>query len=530
MTALRQEDILSAVWRACDTFRGAVDATQYKDYVSTALFLKYISDVRRKHVEEFRREYRGDEVRIQRRLDRERFKVPTVELKNAKNNIVEESFLGDFYSLYERRARDNIGELINIVLDAIEKANEGKLGGLFRAIDFNSETNLGQTKDRNRRLKTLLEDFAKPGLDLGDTSEDILGDAYIFLIERFASDAGKKAGEFFTPRKVSEVVAKLAHPKSGDRICDPACGSGSLLLRAGDEVGDGNFQLFGQDSNGQTRSLARLNMLLAQAGWRPDRLVRHAQFAHPDRKRSSDEVRCRCRQSPFSLDKWWDEETKTDPYKRFTPHMPPKSRGDYGSSSICSRSRGLQRAAWLLWLRMACCSGQGRKGKSARSSSATICSMRWSVFPRSSFRRPGSQSASWYSTKHARRVAYGRMSATSSSSMRAVTSSRQEAEPVAGCRCGKIIDTYRLRTELARYSHKATFEEIQANGFNLNIPRYVDTFEPEPAVDLQAVQNEIRDLESQLAQDARKDEFLSEGAGHQCLRLFPERPAVAAEH
>ncbi len=163
MTALRQEDILAAVWRACDTFRGAIDATQYKDYVLTILFLKYISDVRRKHVEEFRREFGGDELRIQRRLDRERFKLPTVDRKNPNTNEVEESFLGDFYSLYERRTRDNVGELINIVLDAIEKANEGKLGGLFRAIDFNSESNLGQTKDRNRRLRTVLEDFAKPG-------------------------------------------------------------------------------------------------------------------------------------------------------------------------------------------------------------------------------------------------------------------------------------------------------------------------------------------------------------------------------
>ena len=93
MTALRQEDILAAVWRACDTFRGAVDATQYKDYILTILFLKYISDVRRKHVEEFRREFGGDELRIQRRLDRERFKVSTVELKNTKTNAVEESFL-----------------------------------------------------------------------------------------------------------------------------------------------------------------------------------------------------------------------------------------------------------------------------------------------------------------------------------------------------------------------------------------------------------------------------------------------------
>ena len=238
MTALRQDEILAAVWRACDTFRGAVDATQYKDYVLTALFLKYISDVRRKHIEEFRREYKGDELRIQRRLDRERFKIPMVPPRKNSKGKEEDGFLADFYSLHERRSRENIGELINMALDAIEKANEGKLGGLFRAIDFNSETNLGQTKDRNRRLKTLLEDFAKPGLDLGDTSEDILGEAYIFLIERFASDAGKKAGEFFTPRKVSEVVAKLANPKSGDRICDPACGSGSLLLRAGEEISD----------------------------------------------------------------------------------------------------------------------------------------------------------------------------------------------------------------------------------------------------------------------------------------------------
>src|ERR1700686_2795350 len=114
MPTLRQEDILSAVWRACDTFRGAVDATQYKDYVLTALFLKYISDVRRKHVEEFRREDSGDELRIQRRLDRERFKLPTVELKDPKTTEVIETFLGDFYSLHERRTRDNIGELTNI--------------------------------------------------------------------------------------------------------------------------------------------------------------------------------------------------------------------------------------------------------------------------------------------------------------------------------------------------------------------------------------------------------------------------------
>ena len=103
-----QKQINEIVWRACDTFRGAVDATQYKDYVLTALFLKYISDVRRKHVEEYRREFGGDELRIQRRLDRERFKLPIVELKDSKSGELMESFLGDFYSLFDRRTRDNI--------------------------------------------------------------------------------------------------------------------------------------------------------------------------------------------------------------------------------------------------------------------------------------------------------------------------------------------------------------------------------------------------------------------------------------
>lgn len=512
MTALRQDDILAAVWRACDTFRGAVDATQYKDYILTALFLKYVSDVRRKHVEEFKREFGGDELRIQRRLDRERFKLPTVELKNAKTNAVEESFLGDFYSLYERRTRDNIGELVNIVLDAIEKANEGKLGGLFRAIDFNSETNLGQTKDRNRRLKMLLEDFAKPGLDLGDTSEDILGDAYIFLIERFASDAGKKAGEFFTPRKVSEVVAKLAHPKSGDRICDPACGSGSLLLRAGEEVGDGNFQLFGQESNGQTRSLARLNMLLhkqdsARIDWCDT--LNSPTLIESDHLMRFDVV---VANPPFSLDKWWDESAGADPYKRFTPYMPPKSRGDYAfilhMLSITRPTVG----------RMAVVAPHGvlfRSGAEGRireklirdnlldavvglpaqlfpTTGIPVCIM---VFDKS--REAGGLRS------HERDILF-------------IDASR-DFEPgkkqnrLRDVDVAKIIETYRTRAERERYSHHATFEEIEENGFNLNIPRYVDTFEPEPEIDLQAVQNEIRQIEAELAETrARMNRYLEE--------------------
>ena len=140
----------------------------------------------------------------------------------------------DFNTLYEQRNAPNLGEVINKALEAIEAANKGKFNGVFRNIDFNSEANLGQTAQRNERLRNLLADFNDPRLDLrpsvvGDL--DVIGNAYEFLIGRFASGAGKKAGEFYTPPEVSALLAELLDPQPGERICDPACGSGSLLIQ-----------------------------------------------------------------------------------------------------------------------------------------------------------------------------------------------------------------------------------------------------------------------------------------------------------
>jgi type I restriction enzyme M protein len=512
--AQQKDDILSAVWRACDTFRGAVDATQYKDYILTALFLKYISDVRRKHVEDYKREFGADELRIQRRLDRERFKLPMVQLKDPKTKEITETFLGDFYSLYERRNRDNIGELINITLDALEKANESKLGGLFRAIDFNSETNLGQAKDRNRRLKNLLEDFAKPSLDLSEVSEDVLGDSYIFLIERFVSDAGKKAGEFFTPRKVSEVVAKLAHPTPGSRICDPMCGSASLLLRAGEEVGNNDYQLFGQESNGQTRALARLNMLLhGQDSARIDwcNTLTSPTLIESDHLMRFDIV---VANPPFSLDKWWDDTTQTDPYGRFTPYMPPKSRGDYafilhmlaitrpttGRMAVIAPHGVLFRSGVEGKIREKLIRDNvldavvGLPAQLFPTTGIPVCIL---VFDKS--REPGGLRS------HEKDVFF-------------IDASR-DFEPgkkqnrLRDDDVNNIVETYRKGEEKNRYSHKASFDEIVANGFNLNIPRYVDTFEPEPEIDLQAVQDEISNLEGQLAKTRERMAFFLKELG-----------------
>ncbi|MEY8118353.1 N-6 DNA methylase [Falsihalocynthiibacter sp. BN13B15] len=135
-------------------------------------------------------------------------------------------YISDFH---DRRSEGNIGEWINIPLERIEDADRAKLESVFRNLDFNSEFNLGRQKDRNRRLKNMLKDFVKPAMDLSPSrvSADIIGECYIYLISRFSSDAGKKADEFYTPSAVSGLLAKLAAPKPGDTICDPACGSGS---------------------------------------------------------------------------------------------------------------------------------------------------------------------------------------------------------------------------------------------------------------------------------------------------------------
>ena len=249
-----QEEINKVVWQACDTFRGVIDPSQYKDYILTMLFLKYVSDVSKAKYKEYLQRYDGDTERAQRAMRRERFQVP------------EKS---SFDYLFEHRNEPNIGELIDIALADLEFANREKLSsedgsGIFRNISFNS-SNLGETKERNTRLKQLLIDFSDELLQFDEShlaNNDVIGDAYMFLIEKFASDSGKKAGEFFSPKEVSTLLARLTKSAPGSRICDPTCGSGSLLIKAGREVGSDNFSLYGQELNGSTWALAMMNMLL----------------------------------------------------------------------------------------------------------------------------------------------------------------------------------------------------------------------------------------------------------------------------
>lgn len=503
ISKIEQKDINNAAWAACDTFRGVVDPAQYKDYILVMLFVKYISDIWKDHYENYRTRYGDDDVRIRRKLERERFVLPYAELKDPQSGIIEDRFLANFYSLYERRSQANIGELINIVLDSVEEANKVKLEGVFRNIDFNSEANLGRIKDRNRRLKLLLEDFNKPQLDMRPSrvSEDVIGNTYIYLIERFASDSGKKAGEFYTPHKVSELVAKLAAPKPGDRVCDPACGSGGLLIEAAREIGNRNYALFGMEVNGSTWALARMNMFLhgadsARIEWcntltapalvENDRLMKfNIVVANP----------------PFSLDKWGAGEAENDRFNRFWRGVPPKSKGDWAfishmvEAALEKEGRVAVVAPHGVLFRGAA-EGRIRRKMIEENLLDAVVGLPGNLFPTTSipvailvFDRSREKGGA---NQDRRDIIFV------DASREYLPGKNQNA--LSDEHIKKIVEAVKARRNMDKYAHLTSFEDIRGNDFNLNIPRYVDTFEEEEEIDIDAVQREIDRLEAELAE------------------------------
>jgi type I restriction enzyme M protein len=485
---LTQQQVNQAAWAACDTFRGAVDPAQYKDYILVMLFLKYISDLWNDHLQTYRKQFGGDETRIRRRLERERFILPEG---------------ASFYDLHEARTEANIGELINIALEKIEDQNRAKLEGVFRNIDFNSEANLGRVKDRNRRLKNMLEDFAKPALDLSPSrvTEDIIGECYIYLISRFASDAGKKAGEFYTPAAVSRLLAKLAAPKPGDTICDPACGSGSLLIRAAEQVGSDNFALYGQEVNGATWALARMNMFLhakdaARIEWCDT--LNNPTLIEGDHLMRFDVV---VANPPFSLDKWGAEGADTDQFKRYWRGVPPKSKGDYAFIThmveIAKRQSG--RVAVIVphgVLFRSGAEGTIRKALIEENLLDAVIGL-----PANLFTTTGIPVAILILDRSREQggANEARRDVLFIDASKEFTPGKTQNVMEEG-HLAKVLETYASRAETPKYSHRASPDEIAENDFNLNIPRYVDTFEAEEEIDVAALQKQINSIEAELVE------------------------------
>ena len=494
---VNQSEINEILWKACDTFRGVIDAAEYKNYILVMLFVKYISDVWKERFEELKADYGNDEERIRRRLERERFVLP----KGC-----------NFDDLYNSRKESNIGELINIALEKIEDGNRQKLQGVFRNIDFNSESNLGQTKDRNARLKHLLEDFADPRLDLRPSrvgNLDIIGNAYEYLIAKFAAGAGKKAGEFYTPSEVSELIAELVDPQPGERICDPACGSGSLLIKCGNQIkarGIKDFSLYGQEITGSTWALAKMNMFLhgmdnARIEWGDT--IRSPKLLENDTTMKFEVV---VANPPFSLDKWGYDDVGNDKYKRFHRGLPPKSKGDYAfiSHMIETTTADSGRVAVVVphgVLFRGAAEGKIREQLIDENLLDAVIGL-----PANLFFGTGIPAAIVVLKRHKKddKVLF-------------IDASREYADgknqnKLRNEDIAKIVKTYQERAEkIDKYSYLASLKEIKENDYNLNIPRYVDTFEEEEEIDIEAVQQRISQINAELAETEKEmEKYLKE--------------------
>ncbi|MBC8389833.1 MAG: type I restriction-modification system subunit M [Actinobacteria bacterium] len=487
-----QNEINAVAWKACDTFRGVVDPSEYKNYILAFLFLKYLSDLWKDKKEQYLKEYGDDPVRIKRKMERERFVLP----QNC-----------DFDYIYSKRDASNIGEIINLATEGIEEANKVKLEGVFRNIDFNSESNLGQTKDRNKRLKHLIEDFADERLDLRPSrigNADIIGDTYQYLIEKFASGAGKKGGEFYTPEKVSVLLAKLLSPKSGERICDPACGSGSLLIQVSKEIEDSNFSLFGQESNGSTWALCKINMFLhsidnARIEWGDT--LNNPKLVENDSLMKFDIVTAN---PPFSLNKWGSENAGADKFRRFHRGIPPKSKGDYAFiTHMVETMNENGRVAVIVphgVLFRGSSEGIIRKKMIEENILDAVIGLPPNLFYGVSI------PVAVLIFKKVRNTKDLLFIDASREFEKEKTQNKLRPEDIE-----KITKTYSEYKTIDKYSYRATLDEIRENEFNINIHRYVDIFEEEEVINIEKAQKEIETLEKELASVQKEmSEYLKE--------------------
>jgi type I restriction enzyme M protein len=480
------DEINAALWSACDSFRGSIDSQGYKDYILAFLFFKYLSDKYRDKYNEFKMLYGEDEELIQRKLSREPF-------------ILQEDCTFEY--VVENKNDPQLGQFLNKIFEKIEDDNKKKLGGVFGDLDFNSSSKLGDTKDRNRRLKNLIEDFDKPKLDFRPSvigTEDIIGNAYMYLIERFAEGAGKKGGEFFTPHEISVLLAKLMKPETGARIYDPTCGSGSLLITVAEEVpfkkgtSIRDCSLYGQESNGGTWALAKMNMFLhemdaAQIEWGDT--INNPKLIEGDHLMKFDVV---VANPPFSLDKWGHDSASEDVYKRFTRGVPPKTKGDY---------------AFILHMIDSAVEGSGKVGviipHGVLFRGSTERTIRENLIrenlleaviglPSNLFFGTGIPAAILLFNKGKKHKDVLFIDASKD------FESGKKQNKLRAPHMQKVMDAFNDFQSIEKYAHRATFEEIEGNDFNLNIPRYVDTFEAEEVVDLKQVQRDIETLETNL--------------------------------
>lgn len=485
---VNQDSINKALWSVCDTFRGTISPDTYRDFILTMLFLKYISDVWQDHYDSYKAQFGDEPELINEMMKNERFVLPPD---------------ASFYALYERRHEAGNGERIDQALHAIEEANGTKLKdsgkSVFQDISFNTDK-LGEEKQKNTILRQVLEDFAKPELNLKPSrvgSLDVIGNGYEYLIKNFAASGGQKAGEFYTPPEVSDLLAELLDPQPGDTICDPACGSASLLMKCGRKVRDNhnskNYALYGQEAIGSTWSFAKMNMFLHgednhKIEWgdtirNPKLLDKNADLMLFDIVTAN---------PPFSLDKWGHEDAAHDHYGRFRRGLPPKTKGDYAFilhmiETLKPKSGRMGVVVPHGVLFRGSTEGKIREKLIEENLLDAVIGL-----PEKLFFGTGIPAAILIFKKE--KVDNNVLFIDASREFKSGKNQNQlSAENIA-----KIVKTYRNGDDVEKYAHLASLQEIRDNDYNLNIPRYVDTFEEEEEIDLMAVRAERLELKKEL--------------------------------
>lgn len=431
----------------------------------------------KKKIKELESKYSGD--KLKRRLERMNYKIS----KDAS-----------FEYLLKNKEAPNIGEIINTALRKIEKDNPQKFDGIFNNIDFNDSNKFGETKTRNAILKHLLEDFSDNELDLSPSAlqnNDVMGDAYEYLISNFASDAGKKGGEFFTPPEVSTLIAKIVSDRTGVKIYDPTCGSGSLLIKVNKEIGRENCTIYGQEKNSQTFALCRMNMYLHEIGdeakieWGDT--IKEPKFTDKGELSKFDVV---VANPPFSLDKWGEEIALNDKYNRFEFGVPPKSKGDLafllhminsmkenGITAVVMPHGVLFREA-----------GEGfiREKIIENNLIDTIIGLPPNLFYGTSI------PACIIVLKNNRKNKDIFFIDASEEYDKGKRQNKLREEDIS-----KILTAYRKRKDILKYCRAVSFEEIKANNYNLNISRYLISAEEKSYINLNTSKREIDNLETE---------------------------------
>lgn len=449
--AIKKSELYSSLWKSCDELRGGMDASQYKDYVLTLLFVKYVSD-----------RYAG-----------------------KPNAVIEVPEGGSFADMVRVKGDKEIGDRVNKIIGRL--AEENDLRGVIDLADFNDEDRLGKGKEMVDRLTKLIAIFENIDLRANRAEgDDLLGDAYEYLMRHFATESGKSKGQFYTPAEVSRVMAKVigvGRDTRQDRtVYDPTCGSGSLLLKVADEAPQG-LSIYGQEMDNATWALARMNMFLH--GYPTHEIWKGNTLSSPYWKEPDGSLKTfdfAVANPPFSQKNWTSGLNPAhDEFGRFEPGVPPAKNGDYAFLLHILRSlRSTGKAAVILphgVLFRGNAEAVIRRNLVRRGVIKGIIGL-----PPNLFYGTGIPACIIVLDKENAQARTGIFMVDASRGfIKDGNKNRLRSQDIH-----RIVDVFTRMQEVPGYSRMVSFREIGENDYNLNLPRYVDSSEPEDLHDLDA--------------------------------------------